>query len=582
MTPPPLPTEPLRQSLAERVSIVWLVPLGAVIVALGLVWQHYAGRGPLIEITLRDAAGIVARQTQLRYRDVPVGLVETLDFTPDLTRVVVGVRLDPAVAPHVDADAQFWVVRPQVSTRGITGLDTVLSGVYLQGSWDAVPGAAQSRFAGLDEAPIALPGTPGTRIVLRSDGRRGLAEGMALLYKGLEVGRVGRPRLSPDGHSIEAEAFVAAPHDLLLSAQSRFWNVSGMRLRLDAGGASAEFDSLAALVAGGITFETLVAGGGRVVPGTVFDVFDSQDAALSDLFSPTDPARLVRFSVLFEQTLPGLAVGAPVSLGGLDVGEVAGLSGLVDRARFGDGRMRLLVVLAIDSARIDTSGPGAVDDPARDPGAEVVDFLARRVAEGLRARLSGGALLGGGLRVELVDLPDSAPGMLNLAALPYPSIPAAPARVQDLAGVVSGLLARIEALPVEEVLTSARAFLDEGQGLLADPDLRGLARRFAALSDEAQALVADLRASGMIDAAGATLAATEEAGTLLARRLPGLADQSAAVLVQADRVLAGLAEGGTLSRDARTALQEIARAAEAVRALARLIERKPNALVTGR
>ena len=67
--PPDVPVVPARRSLRDRISIIWLVPVAAVVVALAIAWQSYANRGPLIEISFADASGIAPGETQLRFRD---------------------------------------------------------------------------------------------------------------------------------------------------------------------------------------------------------------------------------------------------------------------------------------------------------------------------------------------------------------------------------------------------------------------------------------------------------------------------------------------------------------------------------
>ncbi|HAW48088.1 MAG TPA: paraquat-inducible protein B, partial [Roseovarius sp.] len=176
--------------------MIWLVPLAALLVVLGVAWQAYSERGPLLEIAFDNASGVRAGTTELRYRDVTVGMVEDVSFAPGLDRVLVKVRVDQEVAPYIDGDAQFWVVRPQVTARGVTGLGTVLSGVYIEGLWDNSPGAAVTQITGLPDAPLERVGQDGLRLMLRAQGRASLVEGAPVVYRGIEVGRIGRPRIT--------------------------------------------------------------------------------------------------------------------------------------------------------------------------------------------------------------------------------------------------------------------------------------------------------------------------------------------------------------------------------------------------
>jgi len=167
-TPTPVRIEPARSSSWGRASFVWIIPIMALLIALGVAWNSYNERGPLIEIAFENGAGIAKRETELRYRDVTVGVVEEVKFAPDLEGVIALVRLDKDVAPYVDVASTFWIVRPELSARGVTGLDTVLSGVYIEGSWDSEIGPPETQFKGLFDTPLFRHGQEGLEIALRT------------------------------------------------------------------------------------------------------------------------------------------------------------------------------------------------------------------------------------------------------------------------------------------------------------------------------------------------------------------------------------------------------------------------------
>ena len=136
--PAPVPEPEIDAPSAEtsRLSLVWLVPLAALLLALGVAWRAYSDRGPLIEIVFQNAAGVEAGQTAVRFRDVNVGIVEQTALSDDLKNVIVTARIDKSLAHFLDDDAQFWVVRPSVTAQGVTGIETVISGVYIEAFWD--------------------------------------------------------------------------------------------------------------------------------------------------------------------------------------------------------------------------------------------------------------------------------------------------------------------------------------------------------------------------------------------------------------------------------------------------------------
>ena len=168
---------PMKRPIWQRISFVWLVPMMALLVSLGVAYQNYASRGTLIEISFENASGVTAKETVIKYRDVTVGTVEKVEFADGLSDVLVHARIDQKIAPYLDDDAQFWVVRPDVSVRGITGLDTVLGGVYIEGNWDKEADVAQATFVGLETPPLTRADQKGTIITLRAPDGSALSKG---------------------------------------------------------------------------------------------------------------------------------------------------------------------------------------------------------------------------------------------------------------------------------------------------------------------------------------------------------------------------------------------------------------------
>ncbi|MFZ5961397.1 MlaD family protein [Thalassococcus sp. BH17M4-6] len=551
-TPGDVPIEEGRKSFWDTSMLVWAIPLIALVVALGAVWRTYNDQGPLIEVAFDEAAGIRADETQLRYRDITVGLVEGVRFDDDLTQVVVDIRLDKALAPYVDSDAKFWVVSPQVTAQGVSGLDTVLSGVYIRGSWDNVPGTAQSMFEGLDTAPLLSTGTEGKSFTLKSaEGLPGA--GTPILYKNVQVGVIGESAVNSDGTGVTAEAVIYDPHTEYVTSSTRFWDISGFSFSLGASGAKLNFTSLASLISGGITFETIGSGGEALADGMEFDLFPDEDAARDD-FLVSGEGATVDMIMVFEENLAGLSTGAAVELGGLRVGEVTSINGIVDRDRFGDSEVRLITSVKLNPSRI-----GLGDDAGE---AELFDYLDTRIAEGLRARLTNASIFTGGLKIELAEVPGAADASLDRTAEPLPAMPTAASNVTDVGATAQGALQRVSDLPIEEVMQSVVDFLDNASSLIGSEDLQrapqeltGLlaAAREVAESEGVQGLPGQLgdifeslletaqtidnvtsdledqdivgRLTGVIDGAGSTL-----------DTLPGLVEDVRALIASAEEV----------------------------------------------
>ena len=481
--PASLDVRPIKRPLWQRISIVWLVPLLALCISIGVAFSSYANRGILIEISFENASGVTADETVIKYRDVTVGRVEKVEFSLGLSDVLVYARIDKTVAPYLDDDAQFWVVRPDVSLRGITGLDTVLSGVHIKGSWDNDADVAQSQFLGLETPPQTRVGQRGTVISLRARDGSALSQGAPILHKGITVGNLGTPILSFNGNDVIVDAFVHYPYDQRITSNTRFWDTSGFSLSLGTGGVSINVNSIASLIEGGIAFDTIVSGGRPVRDSQVFDLFFDEEAARNSQFSsPVQNAALLNVDVLFDSSVRGLSAGSEVRFQGVRIGTVTNLSAFVVTDQQ-EQVVRLRTNLAIEPGRL---GLGLDTTPD-----EALAFLDGLVANGLRARMITGNILSGSLQVELVQVNTSPPAILGRDANGKGIIPTTRSEITDVATTAEGVLARINNLPVEEMMSSAISMMDSIELLAKDEDLRAVPSSVTALLDEARSLLGD-------------------------------------------------------------------------------------------
>lgn len=239
-------------------------------------------------------------------------------------------------------------------------------------------------------------------------------------------------------------------------------------------------NSIASLIEGGIAFDTIVSGGEPLRDGQVFDIFNSRENARESLF--VDPnAEVLEIAVLFEESVSGLTVGSEVRYQGIRIGEVSELSAIV----VGEGEtanVRLQSVLSIEPNRL---GMGADATPE-----DALSLLSEFVNRGLRARMVTGNILSGSLNVELVEVADALPAIMNFTSGPYPVIPTTQSDISDVAATAEGVLARINALPVEELMDGAIDLMDSLEQLATDEDTRDVPRAVKSLLDEARGLVA--------------------------------------------------------------------------------------------
>lgn len=542
----------VRRAMLAGISLVWLVPILALVVTLGLAWNSWSGRGTLIHVSFADATGITPGETVLRFREVSVGRVESVRFSGDLSRVILDIRVDKDIAKYIDDEAQFWIVRPQVSASGISRLDTVLTGVFVEGDWDSVvKEPSDGPFAGLDRAPLTRANEPGSWVILSSDTAKGLSEGAPIFYRGVTVGRMENIRLSPSDEGVLADVFVEAPHNERLTTSSVFWNTAGVSVSLGAQGLALNVGSLSSILQGGVQFETLTSGGDPVPAGQTFHLNANEDEARNSLFTE-GAAGEIRLTVLVDNGLRGLSQGADVQFEGLNVGRVTDLKLRVQPGPNNTREVQQEVTIAVLPVRL-----GLPPETTRE---QTLAFLAGKVAEGMRARVASAGFLGTSLMIELADVPDVAPATLDVDGQPYPVIPSAPGDLSDFTATAQGFISKVGQLPLNETLRSAQDMMNSITALASSQEVRQVPGDVSkTLADaqktiaEVQAAVADLRASGAMERAGGAVDAMQRAGDAVAEAAAGVPeairnfDRAAQNIAAVD--MAALADAATGAAD---------------------------------
>ncbi len=161
----------------SRFNLIWLIPIVAIAIGGWLGYRTLSQRGPLITLTFQTADGITAGQTQVRHKAVTLGTVESVRLARDMSHVDVAVRMTDEATPYLTDQARFWVVRPRLTAGSISGLETLVSGAYIEMD----PGKSGGQGA------VAVHG-PGAAA------RRALRRAWAHLHPGLEPARLARTR----------------------------------------------------------------------------------------------------------------------------------------------------------------------------------------------------------------------------------------------------------------------------------------------------------------------------------------------------------------------------------------------------
>ncbi len=570
---PEIPEAQTRERSGLHLSIIWLLPLVAALIGGWLVYGNYADRGPLISIRFDKAEGIQPNKTRIKYRDVDVGLVETVRFSSDLGQVVVKARMDKVFDGRLTESTRFWVVRPRIEGFRISGLETLISGAYI--TMDLGRGGEQrNKFVGLVEPRTILSDTPGTFFTLQARGLGSLSQGAPVYFRQIAVGEVVDYRFSEDHTRVEVDIFIRAPHDAQVRTNTRFWNVSGVELDISAKGFKVGVESLASLVIGGVAFETRqsLEAGPRAERGAVFTLYANKDAS-----AETDITVAQYYLLNFDDSIRGLSVGAPVEFRGLRVGTVTDIA---FEGKADEGAVRTPVTIAIEPERVpmaDPSDGGAFETLAAEEKKQRVRLMmARMVRNGLRARLQTGSLLTGQLYVDLSLLPESEPAEV-IDGDGHPELPTAPSTFRDITKSLTRILSKLENLPLGEIgrhLEQAAAGADR---LINNEHLHDSMQTLSSALKRLDRVLAvfEGRSGPLMDTvkdAGEDVRLLIVDTRLAVRR----AESTLGVIEQS------VSENGPMGREILKTLEELSAAARSIRIMAEYLERHPEALIKGK
>src|SRR5262245_46773423 len=279
--PPDVPQATIVPRSRARISVVWIIPVLAAVVAIGLAVQRILSEGPTITIVFKAAEGVEANKTFVKYKDVNIGQVTAVQLASDYSRVEVTAKIQKSAAGLMVEDARFFVVEPRVTLSGVSGLGTLLSGNYI-GFEVGKSKKRETRFVGLETPPVITSDQPGREFQLKAESIGSLGIGAPVYYRRLQAGQLTAYKLADDGKSFDLRVFINQPYDKFVTAATRFWNASGIDVSLGAGGVEVRTESLVSLIAGGIAFDTsaFATGTGPSPPETTFTLFNDRSTAM--------------------------------------------------------------------------------------------------------------------------------------------------------------------------------------------------------------------------------------------------------------------------------------------------------------
>ncbi len=427
----------------QRFSTIWILPIVAAFIGIGMIYHHYQNRGIDIVIVFDNALGLETQNTRLKYRNVDIGLLKSINFTDDGESIEAVVEIEKDMQDFLRSDSQFWVVRPRVGTGGVSGFSTLLSGAYIT----VDPGKSQDysrRFMGLENPPISSPTSQGIKLKLHSEGGKSVNVGDPVLYRGFQVGAVEKVEFDLQNRRVAYEIFIQAPYDSLVTTNTFFWNTGGLTVNATPNGVTIDLASIESLVSGGIQFDIPedLGIGERIEQPRDFKLYSSRASIDDDRVY-----EYLEYVILVEDSVGGLSIGAPVEYRGILIGRVhRPYLGFYQTQQINIDETRIPVVIHLEPARL---------APNNEYNLEWFDNQFNEwIKSGLTASVETANYLTGSLKVSL-DLSEDMRSEIEYFGK-YTVIPVGQSGFANIMSKTDQLLTKLNNLPLTELLLSTQ------------------------------------------------------------------------------------------------------------------------------
>jgi paraquat-inducible protein B len=554
---PPLAALPpvARMSTRRHISVIWVIPLIAVVIGIWLAWDTLSKEGPTIEVAFQTAEGLQVGQSQLKFKDIVFGTVKELRLSDDRKQVIVKIATIRQAAPLLTDETVFWVAKPRLFAGSLSGLDTLLSGSYV-GMMPAKSGGKATRhFVGQKDPPILEADVAGRRFSLTASRLGSISRGSPVFFHDLNVGEVLGWAVSDMAESVTLHIFVRAPYDAYVHDETRFWDVSGVSIKLGSSGIDVQFESLKALLLGGVAFDTPAAARDTAVSDKrhLFPLFRDREMATAASYTRKIPA--VSY---FPGSIRGLAAGSDVTMHGLVVGHVTDVRLIYDPVK---EAILAPVRFEIEPERI-VGIPVQYHTPA--------EAVAEVLKLGLRASVQSASLITGQQVVALDFVKDAPEATVAMEGPDFVLPVTEGGGFAGLAASATEVLDKVNLIPFQQIGQNLSGILQGVNDTVRDPATR------KALTELSATIASVQQVAGNLDRGSAPAL----------KRLPEIAADLQKTLGNANRLVVsadtGYGDNSKFNRDLDRALIQVNDAVRSIRSLADLLAQHPEALISGR
>ena len=543
----------------QLLTSIWIVPFIAMLIALWLAYQYYTKIGPTILINFKSNAGLIANQSQLKLRDVTIGMVSNISLSEDGNGVQVKVKVNKEVAEYLNEKAKFWIVHADVGSHGISGLDTLLSGSYIELNGQKEE-ETKHQFIGL-EKPYIDKDAKGSYYILSAPHSNDITEGSNVYYRMIKVGRVERVAISPDGKKVNFTIFIKEQYTPFINNKSHFYTNSNFSVDLSQGKLDMNIASFSQLVHGGISVYTplqslnINSNQSKETQRKVYPLFKSLNEMKSKHLKLGSSDKVYAFKFLEKSTK--LEIGSPVEFNGFQVGYITDIENYFSNS----SHQVESIIFAIIHTESFTGKNEEIGD----------EVISKLVSNGLKASINSSIPMIGSDFIELVfDKNSSATIITNDQYDLFPTIKKEAS--SNILDETKKLIKKLEKLPLENLLISADKLLKDTNAPVQDL-LKELKRTTKSIKNTVQNFNTSVSNIN-------SLTAQESLQNLpleLTQTLQELND----TLTTFQALANDYGADSKFSDELSLTLHELSLTAESMGRVSQKLEKKPNALILG-
>ncbi|MEA3419135.1 MAG: MlaD family protein [Campylobacterota bacterium] len=528
---------------------IWIVPLIALLIALWLAFQYYSELGPKIEIIFKSNEGLKAGQSQIKYKDVPIGKIEKVVLRSDGDGIKVIARMDKEAIPYLNEDAKFWIVKPEVGIGGVSGLETIISGTYIK-LYSKKGEMKKKKFIGLQKPYRLLE--DGEYFHLNASSAFNVKKGTPIFFKNMQVGYAEYVTISLDGKSVDVIVYIEKSYIPYIHTDTKFW----IQSTVDIDYANGQFDfniaPLAHIVRGGIEFSSSGEDITKKVPyNHIFRLYKNSSVAADKQIGKGGKA-VREYLMHFNESIAKLNIDASVRYDNFDIGSVKDISLSYNR---GSHQMTGKVIASIDTSIF-------FDPSDRNHTGE--ENLEQAVREGLRASVQEYDPISGLLYIDL-SFTDENRSREIVSGERYTLFPTVTGQGAGIMSGLTGIVDAIQKLPLDELVDSMDKAVSGFTGLLEEnkETTRQLLLDLDETLDGINKLVGNKEFARIPTELNKTMRALQKS------------------LKSLDSVMQGNSNQSLLSSQLTETLKEVAKASRDTQKMMRKLDRKPNSLIFG-